>query len=143
MTPSQLRIYHRLQLAAHRLQKSADRAVLEASGITTAQAAVLAIIAGEESPTQRSIAQQLGLNESAVTAMVARLVSMNLLQKSRDKVDHRTWNLRLTVQGRTALKQLDPPFQGINRRISSALGTEELLALSAALARLIEAFDET
>ena len=143
MTPSQLRIYHRLQLAATRLQKTADRAVLEASGVTTAQAAVLAIIAGEGSATQSSIARQLGLNESAITAMVGRLVGMKLLQRSRDKVDRRAWNLRLTAQGRSALKELDKPFQGINTRISSVLDTEELVALSAALARLLEAFDET
>jgi hypothetical protein len=35
MSASKSRLYHRLQMAAHRLQKSADRAVLAAAEITT------------------------------------------------------------------------------------------------------------
>ena len=68
MSASKSRLYHRLQLAAHRLQKSADRAVLAAAEITTAQAAVLMLVAGGAN-SQREVATQLGLNESAVTAM--------------------------------------------------------------------------
>ena len=71
MSASKSRLYHRLQLAAHRLQKSADRAVLAAAEITTAQAAVLTLVAGG-AVSQREVATQLGLDESAVTAMARR-----------------------------------------------------------------------
>ena len=73
MSASKHRVYHRLQLAAHRLQKAADRAVMAAAGITTAQAAVLSIVAADGPVTQLSVARKLGLNESAMTAMIARL----------------------------------------------------------------------
>jgi len=142
MTPSELRIYHRLQLAAHRLQKAADRRVMAAAGVTTAQAAVLAIVKGERRATQRSIARQLGLNESAMTAMVGRLSALGLLVRTRDPVDGRTWNLGLTVQGEAALDALAPAFGAINARISDTLDPAALLALSDALTRLTDAFDE-
>ena len=143
MTPSELRIYHRLQMAAHRLQKAADRRVMAAAGVTTAQAAVLAIVRGQAGATQRSIARQLGLNEAAMTAMVGRLGTLGLLVRTRDPVDGRTWNLELTAQGEAALDALAPAFGSINDRISEALDPAALLALSDALTRLTDAFDET
>ena len=59
MSASKSRLYHRLQLAAHRVQKSADRALLAAAEITTAQAAVLTLVA-RGAITQREVATQLG-----------------------------------------------------------------------------------
>ncbi len=140
MSASKLRIYHRLQLAAHRVQKAADRVVLEASGVTTAQAAVLSVVAAERDATQRSVARQLGLNESAVTAMVGRLMSMNLLERIRDEEDARTWRLRLTAEGRAGLKRIETAFRRINDRIESVLDGTELERLADYLGRIGEAF---
>lgn len=142
MTPSELRIYHRLQVAAHRLQKAADRGVMDTAGVTTAQAAVLAIVGGEPDATQRSIARQLGLNESAMTAMVGRLVAQQLLTRTRDPDDARSWKLELTREGDAALKALGPAFQSVNARIAATLEPEALVALCDALTRLAAEFDE-
>lgn len=140
MSASKLRIYHRLQIAAHRVQKAADRVVLEAAGVTTAQAAVLSVIAAERETTQRSVARQLGINESAITAMVARLMSMNLVERIRDRDDARTWRLRLTAEGRTGLKRIEAPFRRINERIEATIDARELELLAACLGRIGEAF---
>jgi DNA-binding MarR family transcriptional regulator len=140
MSASRLRIYHRLQIAAHRVQKAADRVVLEAAGITTAQAAVLAVVAAEREATQRSVARQLGINESAITAMVARLMSMKLVERIRDRDDARSWRLRLTPEGRTGLKRIEAPFRGINERIEATIDARELELLAASLGRIGEAF---
>jgi hypothetical protein len=40
MSASTHRLYHRLQLAAHHLRKTADRAIGDAVGLTTAQVSV-------------------------------------------------------------------------------------------------------
>jgi DNA-binding MarR family transcriptional regulator len=42
---------------------------------------------------QRSVAKQLGLKESALTAMTNRLVSLGLLERKRDAADVRAWQL--------------------------------------------------
>lgn len=131
---SKLRIYHRLQVVAHRLQKAADRVVLEAAGITTAQAAVLAVLAGAGPCTQRSVAERLGVNESAVTAMTTRLMALGFVERSRDPADARAWRLRLTSGGRTAMRRITGPFATINTRLERALDAD-------ALARLAEALD--
>ena len=142
MSASKSRLYHRLQLAAHRLQKSADRAVLAAADITTAQAAVLMMVAGG-AVTQREVATQLGLNESAVTAMARRLLGMGLLERVRDEADARAWQLRLSDDGRTALKRMELPFKRINQTIETALSPEEITHFADYLRRIAATFDDS
>ena len=141
MSASKSRLYHRLQLAAHRLQKSADRAVLAAAEITTAQAAVLTLVAGG-AVSQREVATQLGLNESAVTAMARRLLGMGLLDRVRDEADARAWQLRLSDDGRTALKRMELPFKRINQTIETVLSPEEITHFADYLRRIAVAFED-
>ena len=142
MSASKSRLYHRLQLAAHRLQKSADRAVLAAAEITTAQAAVLTLVAGG-AVSQREVATQLGLNESAVTAMARRLLGMGLLERVRDEADARAWQLRLSDDGRTALKRMELPFKRINQTIETVLSPEEITHFADYLRRIAATFDDS
>ncbi|KAF0184579.1 MAG: MarR family transcriptional regulator [Alphaproteobacteria bacterium] len=141
-TAQKHRLYHRLQIAAHRAQKAADRAVLDAADITTAQAAVLAVVAANEPVAQRTVADQLGLNESAVTAMVARLMKLALLERERDEMDARAWRLSLSREGRHALRRIEKPFGGINEIMEAALSPEEIVQLAGILSRLAAAFGD-
>lgn len=141
MQASKSRLYHRLQLAAHRLQKSADRAVLSAAEITTAQAAVLALVA-RGAVTQREVATRLGLNESALTAMTRRLLGMGLLERVRDETDARAWQLRLSDGGRAALRRVDQPFKRINQTIETVLTPEEITHFADYLQRIAATFGD-
>ena len=96
MTAASLRLYARLQSAAHLVKKAADRALIDAAGVTTAQAAVLAVVAAAEKsdatgPTQKTVAAALALNESAMTAMVSRLIVLHYLKRERNRDDRRAW----------------------------------------------------
>ena len=96
---SQTRLYWRLQLAAHYLQKRADRDLVKRAGITTAQSGVLAVIARGKNVTQKQVASALGLNESAVTAMVRRLLSLGYIDRKVSETDARARLLSLTQRG--------------------------------------------
>lgn len=141
MSASKLRVYHRLQLAAHRIRKSADRAVLTAAEITTAQSAVLIVVARGGAMTQREVAKQLGLNEFAVTAMAGRLLGMGLLERVRDDTDARAWQLRLSDDGRAALKRVEQPFRRINQTIELVLDPQEVARFADYLSRVAAAFE--
>jgi MarR family transcriptional regulator, organic hydroperoxide resistance regulator len=141
MSASKLRIYHRLQLAAHKVQKVADRELLEAAGVTTAQAAVLTVLAAEGPATQREVAQQLGLNESAMTAMIGRLLRLGLLERERDAVDPRAWRLLLNDRGRSVLTEVEGRFRRINGSLDGVLSPPEIAALADYLQRIRLAFD--
>jgi DNA-binding MarR family transcriptional regulator len=140
MSASKLRIYHRLQIAAHTMRKSADRTLLDAAGVTVAQAAVLAIVSAGANVTQRDVASALRLNESAVAAMVSRLMNLRLLQRTQSQNDSRAWSLHLTERGAAARTAAQRHFATINSGIESALTVTEIDRLAHFLDRLTEAF---
>lgn len=140
MSARKLRLFHRLQLAAHHVQKSADRAIASTIELTTSQAAVLSVLANGEGHTQRDVAKALGQNESAVTAMVNRLLKLGYLCRKRSPNDARAWNLQITAVGRTALEATRLPFSRINRIIEKELSKDEVEQLADYLERLSDAF---
>jgi DNA-binding MarR family transcriptional regulator len=140
MNASKLRLYHQLQVAAHAVQKAADRVVSAAAQLTTAQAAVLTIVAAGDGVTQRDVAIALHLNESAVTAMVSRLVKLRLLERVRSEDDPRAWHLSLNKRGRTALAASRAAFASINGRIESQLSEREIKQFVEFLDRLTVTF---
>jgi DNA-binding MarR family transcriptional regulator len=146
MSASKLRVYHKLQIAAHRVRKAADRDLLAATGVNTAQAAMLAVVEAEVSKngsvTQREVARQLGLNESAVTSMASRLKNMSLLLRAPDADDVRAWSLRLSGEGRAARMRTEQPFRRINQIIENTLSADEIVRFADYLSRVATAFDK-
>ncbi len=124
MSAKRLRLYHKLQLAAHRAQKAADAAVLAAADVTTAQAAVLAVVKRSAPITQRGVASQLGLSEAAVATMTARLLAQRLLVRKAAPEDARAWRLELSADGAAALDRVEPAFRRINRLLEQAVSDD-------------------
>lgn len=143
MTANELRLYQRLQLAAHFMRKAADQRLIAEAELTAAQAGVLAVIAaGEPAVTQRDVARTLGLNESAMTAMAGRLMRAGLIDREPSDADARAWRLGLTEAGRTAGRKAKAAFVAINARIEDELGAEEIVRFVGTLNRLIDRFVE-
>ncbi|WP_417465075.1 MarR family winged helix-turn-helix transcriptional regulator [Kordiimonas sp.] len=140
MSANKHRLYLRLQLAAHQLKKHADRALLDSASITTAQAAVLSILKNEGQASQRTIADALGQNESAVTAMVKRLLKLGYVERNRSDLDGRAWVLTLTEGGKMALEQVSEPFLDVNTILDEVLDSGEAAKLADYLDRISRAF---
>ena len=139
----QLRLYHRLQLAAHLTSTAADRAVQAATSLTVAQVAVLTVVQQTPEATQRQVAAQLGLNESAMPPMVKRLCGDGLLLRARSADDARAWSLRISDAGRTVLRAARGPFGTVNATIGAALDERQVRDLRTILDVLIESFPRT
>jgi DNA-binding MarR family transcriptional regulator len=137
----ELRLYHRLQLAAHAVAKDSDRRMQQAAGMSTAQVAVLSVVAGGDAVAQRDVARALGVNESAVTGMVGRLERAGLLRRNRHGIDGRSHALELTAAGRQALARSARAFTAVNATIEATLSDAEMEVVAAALERLAVAFD--
>lgn len=142
MNASKLRLYHRLQVAAHAVRKAADRVVSEAAGVTTAQAAVLAIVAAGEHVTQRDVAIALRITEPAVTAMTTRLLKLGILERIRSGTDSRAWCLRLSRAGQAALRASRGSFASINARIEGEFSQREIKQFVSSLDRLAAVFED-
>lgn len=140
MSASERRLYWQLQLAAHFLQKQADRDLLRDAGITTAQFGVLSVIGNGTDVTQKDVATVLGLNQSAITAMVRRLMAMGYVDRKGSKTDGRTKILSLSREGRQIYKNTKSPFGKINEQIESTLDDEQIEKFADYLEQLTEAF---
>ncbi|WP_109356336.1 MarR family winged helix-turn-helix transcriptional regulator [Sphingorhabdus sp. EL138] len=140
MSASKLKLYWRLQLAAHFLQKRADRDLLESGNVTTAQLGVIAVIGNGTDVTQKDVAVALGLNESAITAMVRRLIGLGYVERQKSEHDGRAKLLNLTDDGHAIHQNTRPPFKKINNRIESVLDDTEIENLADYLERLTETF---
>ncbi|MBL8542715.1 MAG: winged helix DNA-binding protein [Hyphomonadaceae bacterium] len=141
MSAKRLRLYHRLQLAALRAQRAADAEVMAAGGITTAQAAVLAVIQRSAPTSQRAVAGQLGLSEAAVATMTTRLLRLGMLKRTPDPADARAWRLQLSAAGEQALARIEPAFRRINTALEAALGNK-LEEFATALESIAKTFNE-
>lgn len=122
------------------MQKQADRGLVKESGITTAQFGVLSVIANGEEVTQKDVATRLGLNQSAITAMVRRLMEMGFVERKGSKTDGRTKILSLTSEGRLICKNTSSPFRKINRQIEAALNDKEIDLFADYLEKITDTF---
>lgn len=136
MSVSDERIYHLLQLAAHRMRVYADEQCLAAASITTAQAAALRVVSGKPGITQRGVAAALKQRESAMTAMVKRLCEAELLERRESESDSRAWALFLTEKGEIALAAIGRPLDLINERLTKAIGMTEVSQIAEILRSL-------
>ena len=137
MTARNLRFYSRLQIAAHALKKSSDRQLLEVAGVTTAQMSALAIVATEKTTTQTRLATELGLNDSAITAMVRRLIELKMVTRVRDDKDGRAWLLKLTETGAQAVRKTDSIVDQTSSRVDELLGKKTIATVVAAMELII------
>ncbi|GEC02905.1 hypothetical protein SSP24_05600 [Streptomyces spinoverrucosus] len=133
---SDQRLYFLLQRAAHQLRTTADRRCLAASGVTTAQLGALFAVHDRPGITQQQLARTLGLRESAVTALAARLVKAGLVTKGAHPREHRAVVLELTAAGSAALRAAQPEIDRFNGELRALLGDQGFARTASALDRL-------
>jgi DNA-binding MarR family transcriptional regulator len=142
MDAHETRLYFYLQRTATDLKMAADRAMKELAGITTSQAAVLAVIKGRGPIRQKTLADMLQHKEAAVTQMISKLEHRGLVARRRAAKDQRAWDVEITQKGLDVLSMAEPAFGQINALLDTALGTgqlefvDQLLAVRQALQTL-------
>lgn len=142
MSAKDERFFFLLQMAAHRLKTAADAALVEAGGLTTAQAAMMAIVRAGGTVTQREVATRLKQRESAVGAMAERLLKAGYIARTRAETDGRAWNLSATKKGLEAMDAMGATFAGINAMIDEAFPGRDMERAAKGLRRLIERMEE-
>ena len=141
MSASKHRLYFLLQRTAHGLKTRADAALSEAGGMTTAQSAVMSIVAKEGPVSQAYLASTLKQRESAMTSMVDRLMKAGYLDRERSPSDGRAWLLKATPYGRDALRAIRGPFQSINAILDESFEEADMNALAAGLTQVLDRLD--
>ncbi|MEO0439502.1 MAG: MarR family transcriptional regulator [Pseudomonadota bacterium] len=138
MSAKDHKLYFLLQRVAHRLKKEADAALLESGGMSTAQAAVMTIIAEEDGVSQKYLAQRLMQRESAITTMANRLLKAGYITRTRSDTDARAWVLKPAPAGMEALRSIRSPFGKINNILDEAFEDADLDQLARGLEQVLD-----
>ena len=105
-------------------------------GLTLATASVLGLLAERADRRAGDVADELGIDASAVSRKVADLERLGLVRRRPDPDDGRAWLLTLTDEGRGALDALRERYLAAVTASLRAWSDDELAALAASLGRL-------
>lgn len=116
------------------------------SDLTARQFAVLASISKQEGASQTDLVAMTGIDRSTLADIVRRMLKKGLVQRRRTKEDARAYAVKLTEEGRKALKEADPLVKRVDERILEAIPSQErsrfLSSLTAIVAMLGEPMPE-
>ena len=113
------------------------RAVVHASGVTGAQAVVLAALDQAAAPSVNDLAARTFTHQSTVSGVVERLVEQGFVARVRSDTDARRIGLSLTPAGRTVLRRTPRLAQTQLFHALSALPPTQLRAVARGLGTTI------
>jgi MarR family transcriptional regulator, organic hydroperoxide resistance regulator len=134
------RLIHLLSLAQHRLLKSADVAFKDALGISTTQLGVLFLL--EQSPGMlfKDVGDELGVNASAITALVARMEEASLVRRRPSSDDQRAMHLFATANGLAKAAAARPILARLNARLTGDFTEREMATVARFLNAILDRF---
>ena len=127
----------------HRAQQCAEEVFRQSTttGLTPRQLAVLMTVAEHEGMNQIEISALTGIDRTTAAEVVGRLARRGLLQRRRSRSDTRAYVLKVTDDGREAMRTAAPVVPLVDARVLDALpkaGREAFVTtLQAIVARLL------
>lgn len=112
-----------------------------AVGLTPAQLRVLQIVDERDSITPKSLANQMGVSQATVSALVDKLVAQRLVERVPSEHDRRQINVTVTTEGRARLENAPDALQQRYVRAFLDLADWEQAQLVATLERVADMLD--
>lgn len=116
------------------------RALGKATGLTGAEIAMLLAIrrlSGAGSVNVKALAEHLHVAGPHVTAETAKLVEAGLVEKRVDQADSRAVDIRLTGEGKRALRKLTPLVRAANDVLFAGMSQAEMVHVHRFLRRIV------
>jgi DNA-binding MarR family transcriptional regulator len=105
--------------------------------ITSVQYAALEILQKAPGLNQRQLGDELDVDRSTIADLVARMVRNELIERSDDPVDKRSYVLFLTSEGKKSLATLRPRVEEVERILTARLTQRDRLELRRLLSALL------
>jgi DNA-binding MarR family transcriptional regulator len=134
------RLIYKLALAEHRLAKSADLAFKEAGGISTTQLGVLFFLQKSPGALLKDVSDALGVNASAITALIGRMEDAGLVRRQPSSDDQRAVHLFATANGVARVAAARPALARLNARLTADFSERELATIARFLDAILERF---
>ena len=119
------RLFLLIEIAARRLNREADARLKSGAGVTSAQAAVMFLLARRGERRLRDIGEMLSLNPPAVTGLINRMSELGLVEKVASTRDRRSAIVSLTEKGRARSDAADQVLRELNTELEARLGDED------------------
>jgi DNA-binding MarR family transcriptional regulator len=129
-----------MALAQHRLVKTTDATFGDALGITTAQLGVLFVLDKSPGALLKEIGEALGVNKSAVTALVDRMEGAGLVRRQPADEDGRAVRLFATDAGMAKAVAARPILARLNARLMDGFGERETATVVRFLESILDRF---
>jgi MarR family transcriptional regulator, organic hydroperoxide resistance regulator len=140
MSTTPHRLIYKLSLAQHRLLKGADLAFREAAGISTTQLGVLFFLQKSPGALPKDLSDALGVNASAVTALIARMEDAGLVRRQPSRDDQRAIHLFATASGLAKAAAARPVLARLNARLTGDFSEREIATVARFLEAILERF---
>ena len=128
-----------LVLGAQREGSRALAELLRPTGLTPAQAEVLAVVRDADRPlTVREIGERLVCEGGSPSRLVGSVVAAGLLQRGERDGDRRAVELSLTRDGAKAARAVAEAERELHAWLSSSLSEDEVAAAANALRKLVD-----
>ncbi len=114
---------------------------LEALDITWPQWMVMNVLHHSSSNTPAQIAEQIGVDRSAVTRLLDRLEKKGLVKREHDQLDRRSVKVRITDPGKLMLNHMDDAAEKHQQSFLSQLHATEHRVLKSNIQKLLRAAD--
>jgi DNA-binding MarR family transcriptional regulator len=140
MSAKPQRLIYKLSLAQHRLLKSADQAFREAGGISTTQLGVLFFLQKNPGALLKDVSDALGVNASAITALIGRMEEAGLVRRQPSSDDQRAIHLFATTSGLAKAAAARPALGRLNARLTDGFSEREIATVARFLDSILERF---
>ncbi len=140
--PVDRRLFLLLDSTHARLSKCIDKKLAKSAGLKTAQAAALAYLGFHDECTLSELAEGVGHNNSAITALVDRMSASGLVERVRVLSDGRSRKVRLTAKGWDMRETVMTDFRDFNDRLIKGFTPGEIETVYKFLSRAVENVSE-
>jgi DNA-binding MarR family transcriptional regulator len=134
------RLIYKLSLAQHRLMRSADLAFKDAGGIGATQLGVLFFLQKNSGALLKEVSDALGVNASAITALIARMQDAGLVRRQPSSDDQRAIHLFATASGLAKAAAARPILARLNGRLTGDFSEREIATVARFLDAILERF---
>lgn len=124
--PVDRRLFFIMDRAHTRLSKEADNYLAQNAGVSTSQAAVLIYLGYHDRCRLTELAEGTGRNNAAITGLVTRMESDDLLERITLTSDRRAKAVALTDKGWALREQVMNDFRDFNDRLIKGLSDSEV-----------------
>ena len=127
--PVDRRLFFLFDRAHTQMAKAADNYLASRSGVSTAQAAVLIYLGYNDNCRLSDLAAGTGRKNAAITGLVSRMETDNLVERKNQLIDRRSKTVSLTSKGWALREDVMNDFRDFNDRLIKGMSDTEIEVL--------------